>query len=225
MHTLGARATGGRSHGTIAVHSVGSDEPGFTVDGLRVTDLARTLIDVARTTTFARAVGMIDHGLRPPRPGELRFGLEPTPPTAAELHELLDSLLPIAGSTKARKAIDFADARSGSLLESLSRVQLMLLGLPQPELQVPFFDSDGHIGTTDFYWRDLDLIGEADGAHKYDGENSPSGLPSPVVLKKEKDREDRLRRQVTGFVRWDWDTAYDRNRLAARVEPFGLRRP
>ncbi|MHA6693444.1 hypothetical protein [Homoserinimonas sp. A520] len=130
--------------------------------------------------------------------------------------------MPYSGSAKALKAIEFANGEAGSLLESLSRAQFMLLGFPAPRLQVPFYDDDGFIGNADFYWPELDLIGESDGDFKYDGAKSPSGLSAEEVKKAEKAREDRMRRLVKGFVRWNWDIAYDRTRLAAWVRPFGL---
>src|SRR5690606_2804601 len=119
---------------------------------------------------------------------ELRGALGVAAPTKAELSEVLDSLLPCAGSRKARRAIEFGDGRAASLLESLSRGQIMLLGLPSPELQVPFHDENGFIGNVDFYWPELDLIGESDGDWKYDGDTSPSGRPSREVIEVEKNR-------------------------------------
>jgi hypothetical protein len=38
----------------------------------------------------------------------------------------------------------------------------------------------------------------------------------------EKYREDRLRRVVRAFGRWDWAVASDRQRLAERLRPLGL---
>lgn len=164
---------------------------------------------------------MVDAGLRTPGSGDLRHELAGTL-GKAELLALLDSTLPRAGSGKARKAIEFGDGRSGSLLESLSRGQFILMGISPPELQVPFFDGEGFIGNVDFYWPELDLIGESDGDLKYDGAGSPSGRPSNEVVKAEKAREDRLRRVVTSFERWDWYVAISRERLAARLRRHGL---
>ena len=222
VHVLAERAPGGRSRSQVKRHCVGEEAGVLEIDDLRVTSLARTLVDTSRTSSFLRAIGMVDAGLREPENGELRHELSSTTPTKGELLKLLDSLLPCGGSVKARTAIEFGDGRAGSLLESLSRGQFFLLEMPMPELQVPFFDGDGFIGYADFYWPGLDLIGESDGDLKYGGANSPSGLPSGDVVKAEKDREDRLRRVVKGFVRWDWGTALSRPRLAARVRPFGL---
>jgi hypothetical protein len=102
-------------------------------------------------------------------------------------------------------------------------VQFHALKLPPPELQVPFFDDDGLIGYADFYWRELDLIGEVDGRSKY-GPNrhfQRSITPEELVWQ-EKRREDRLRRVVTSFVRLDWQTIADRRALASRLSQYGL---
>lgn len=222
VHVLAPRASGGRSMVNVKRHCVGEEDSAAEIDDLTVTSLARTLVDTACTSSFLRSVGMIDAGLHPPEAGELRYSLGATAPTSAELLDLLHTLLPRNGSVKARRAIEFGDGRSGSLLESLSRGQFFLMGMPAPELQVPFYDENGFIGNVDFYWPELDLIGEADGDLKYNGTLSPSRQPSVEVLKAEKAREDRLRRVVKRFVRWDWNTALSRPRLAARVRPFGL---
>ncbi len=222
VHSLAPRASGGRSATVIKRHCIGEEESDWRIDGVRVTSLARTLVDVGCSSSFLRAVGMIDAGLHAVRRGDVRGEMGVGAATKAELIEMLDSLLPLAGSASARKAIEFGDGRSDSSLESLSRGQFFLLGMPLPELQVPFFDEDGHAGDVDFYWREFDLIGEADGEHKYNGAASPSGRPSIEVVKAEKAREDRLRRLVTGFERWDWATAMRRERLAARLRRHGL---
>lgn len=222
VHVLSPRASGGRSHSSIRRHCVGEEGIETEIEGLRVTSLARTLVDVSCTSRFVRAVGMLDHALRQPQKGEFREQLGVSALTKAELVDLVASLVPYSGSAKALKAIDFADGEAGSLLESLSRVQFMLLGIPAPQLQVPFYDDEGFIGNADFYWPELGLIGESDGDFKYDGTKSPSGLSAEEVKKAEKAREDRMRRLVKGFVRWDWGIAYDRMRLAAWVRPFGL---
>lgn len=248
IHVLDAHSPGGRSHSDIRRHCLGADAAACEIEGLAVTSLARTLIDQACSTNFSRAVGMVDSGLRPPdshasrtrNPGsnrapELGSGsgsgrrmAQASPwrgnvsATKEELLNVLDDLLPYPGSARARKVIEFADGTSDSLLESISRTQMMLLGLPAPQLQVPFYDAEGFIGYADFYWPELDLIGESDGDLKYDGKDSPSGESAETVVKKEKRREDRMRRVVSGFVRWDWAVARDRQRLAERLRPYGL---
>lgn len=223
VHVLAPRASGGRSHSDIRRHCVGQDANATTIDGLRVTSLARTLVDVACSSTFLRAVAMIDAGLSMPAKGDIRWNLGNARTEPEELQLALQQMLPCAGSVRAAKAIEFGDGRSGSPLESLSRVQMLLLGVPAPALQVPFWDEEGHIGDADFYWPHLGLVGECDGKVKYAGaEHAPSGKAGELVAWEEKRREDRMRAVVKGFVRWDWDTAYSRPRFAARMRRHGL---
>jgi hypothetical protein len=128
----------------------------------------------------------------------------------------------VFGTIRAERAIAFSDGSCDSPGESVSRVQFHLMGYPPPELQVPFFDEQGFIGYADFYWPELDLIGEFDGDVKYLGSTYRRGrLPEEVVLA-EKRREDRMRRVVRSFVRWDWAVANNQAKLAARVAPHGL---
>jgi hypothetical protein len=99
----------------------------------------------------------------------------------------------------------------------------MALGLPAPELQVDFYDERGFIGTVDFYWPELELIGEFDGEVKYGAQRRYQRSLSPTqVLIAEKEREDRLRRVSKNFARWGWKVALDRPRLANLLRPFGL---
>lgn len=223
VHVLAPRATGGRSHTDIRRHCLGDDTDTAIIDGIRVTSLARTLVDVACSSTFLRAVTMIDSGLRPPEKKDVRWQLGHAHTSTEELRAALQELLPYPGSARAIKAIEFGDGRSGSPLESLSRVQMLLLGVAAPELQVPFWDDEGFIGYADFYWPHLGLIGECDGKYKYAGEeHSPSGKSAEQVLWEEKRREDRMRAVARGFMRWDWDTAFSRPRFAARLRRHGL---
>jgi hypothetical protein len=186
-----------------------------------VASLARTLVDVASSTSFLRAVGMLDDALRVPKKGEFRHGLVP-PVAKPELNELLETRASSRGVALARLAIEFADGLAGSPLESRSRVQMHYLGMPMPLLQVPFYDEGGLIGYADFYWPDLDLIGEADGYGKYTDAAMLRGKTPEEALIAEKKREDRMRRQGHNFVRWDTPVAKDRRLLAARLAPFGV---
>lgn len=101
--------------------------------------------------------------------------------------------------------------RSGaqSPLESISRYQLVTLGLPEPQLQRAFSDADGVIGYADMAWPDLRVIGEADGFGKYDTRDD---------LIAEKVREDRLRALGWIVVRWTWNEILGQPRMvAARI--------
>ena len=58
------------------------------------------------------------------------------------------------------------------------------------------YDAQGLIGIVDMWWESLGVVGEADGAVKYDDRQ---------VLYQEKIREDRIRAKGLRFVRWGWE--------------------
>ncbi len=221
VHAVAPRGTGGRSKAHLARHCVGLDPSPSEINGVKVTSFLRTLAEVACQRSFGRAVAMLDDGLRQPTTGEWREGT--LAPTQQQVLAQLEELLPTPGHARGRLAIGFADGASGSPGESVSRVQFRALRLPIPELQVPFYDHLGYIGTVDFYWRERGLIGEFDGNSKYgDSRRFARHLTPAEVLVAEKEREDRLRAVSEGFVRWGWSTAMDRPALGALLASRGL---
>ncbi|MGL5850509.1 MAG: hypothetical protein ACRCZD_06945 [Phycicoccus sp.] len=198
-----------RGRGTpLAQPHVG--EPCDAVDrgGALVTPLARTVVDLARTGSLASAVAAADHALR--------HALC----TRLELESEAATVLPrVRGRQLARLVVDLADPDSMSVGESLSRVQMYLLNLPRPQLQVAYEDADGPIGLVDFDWGYA--VGEFDGRVKYRVQQGGRRLPEQVLWA-EKQREDRLRRR-TRVARWTWDVALDRRRLAAVLSEKGVR--
>jgi predicted transcriptional regulator of viral defense system len=137
------------------------DDAVTTILGRRVTSVARTVIDVARTSTFMEGVVVADSALRQSASG--RRGLE------AELRRVLEACARWPGNAKARRVAEFADPRAESVLESCARVLFHERGLQPPELQVPMYDNEGDfIGRVDFYWGRHKTIAEADGLMKFD---------------------------------------------------------
>ena len=64
--------------------------------------------------------------------------------------------------------MSFADGRSDSPGESITRVQFHRYGILIPDLQHDVIDDRGVlIGTSDFYWDDCRHLGEFDGKIKY----------------------------------------------------------
>ena len=223
VHAVAPRSAGGRSKAHIQRHCIGTDPDAVPVDGVTVTSLARTLADMACHRSFSRAVAMLDDGLRMPEAGEDRYGI--VAPTKERVLLKLMELGRAPGYVRARRALEFADSGAQSPGESLSRVQIHALGLPAPLLQVEFSDSRGPIGTVDFFWPDLGLIGEFDGNSKYgDARRHARHLSPEMILLAEKEREDRLRGVSEGFVRWGWDVARDRRALGERLSARGLER-
>ncbi|CAN5311416.1 hypothetical protein BH11ACT5_BH11ACT5_06960 [soil metagenome] len=222
VHATVARSTGGRSGSLVQRHGFGLDPLAAEIDGVIVTSLARTLAEVACGPSFVRAVVMLDDGLRTPSEGDFREGQAKV--SKERVLDEIEKLVGLPGRRRGREALDFADGRAGSPGESVSRVQFRALGLPIPELQVPFYDRRGLIGVTDYYWPDLGLAGEFDGDSKYgDGRRFGKELSPQQIVIDEKKREDRLRAVVSDVVRWDWAVALNRRELAALLSSHGLR--
>ncbi len=221
IHVTSASTDGGRSTTLFVRHGFGLDPRATVIDGVRVSSLSRTLAEASTQPRFARAIAMLDDGLRTPEHGDFRFGTRA--PTRAEVIRELEDLGRVPGFVRGARAVEFADGASGSVGESLSRVQMRAIGVDPPQLQVAFFDADGHIADTDFYWPELGVAGEFDGDSKYgDARRFGRHLTAQEVLVAEKRREDRLRRVVRGVVRWDWATALDRRALESRLAEHGI---
>jgi hypothetical protein len=146
----------------------------------------RTLIDMCRE--HGAAAGLIP----------LDFALGRRWTDADTLRGALDRCRRWPGVRAAREAIAMADGLSESPLESHSRFKFAQFGLPTPELQVSIANEDGEfIGRVDFYWGGSGIVGEADGATKYDGTD-------PEPLHREKQRQDRLAETGLETFRWGW---------------------
>ena len=84
---------------------------------------------------------------------------------------------------------------------------MVQMGLPAPQLQVEFRDARGLIGFADFWWEELNLIGEFDGYIKYSDPRHLRGRTPAQALRDEKTREDRLRAVGPRVARWGWTEA------------------
>ncbi|MGY1840510.1 MULTISPECIES: hypothetical protein [unclassified Modestobacter] len=162
------------------------------VDGLTVTGVARTVVDLARSLPFAPALAVAD--------AALHHGLT----TPAELVDVAAAAAGNRGSRGARRVVTAADRRSESVGESRSRAVMIEAGLPVPDLQVAVHRFDGaFVGRSDFGWRQQRLLGEFDGRIKYGRLLRPGQSPGDAVFE-EKRREDALRDERWGVVRWVW---------------------
>jgi hypothetical protein len=181
------------------------------VDGILVTSLARTLVDVALTQGFAEAVVTIDSGLR--RPGVTR-------------DDLLGRLARRAARarTSARRAIEFASPLSDSGGESWCRCRLAELGAPVPLLQHVFHDGLGAVGPVDFWFSDAGVVVEFDGDMKYLDERYSGGLSASEIVLKERRRERRLLAlpEVREVVRADWRDLVEGWRLRRLIVAAGV---
>lgn len=178
-----------REHG-FAKHATRAEELEVVeVDGVQVTSVARTVVELAMVLPFRDAIAAADWALRQGVPRE-------------RLIALLDELGRGAGRKRAARVIAFADERSGSPDESKSRALIHELGFPEPDLQTRFDDAFGLIGFVDFFWSAAALIGEYDGAVKLSDPLILRGRTPAQAVRDEKRREDRLRATGPRVVRW-----------------------
>ena len=216
VHVLSPTTTG-RSTAHL-VHHVGAPvDSTVTIDGVAVTPLARTVIDLARTESTTNAVVAADAALAGIRLGERTIHVD-----RAALVAELDRVGSGRGTRAARFAADFARAEAASPGESLSRLSIARAGLTPPVLQQRFDDDEGRM-FTDFWWPEVRIAGEFDGVGKYLRDEWTDGRSAAEVVIDEKRREDRLRRQVAGLARWGWDVASSPARLGALLRAAGVR--
>jgi very-short-patch-repair endonuclease len=182
-------------------HHVARVPPGnvIAVGGIPVTDVAWTVVDTSRESSFAHGVVLAESAL----------WREQT--TSDSLRSILLTCVDWPGARTAGRVVSFASNRSESPGESLARIAFERLGLPQPRQQVDVHDAFGFIGRVDFLWDQYRTIGEFDGRMKYDGQPSES-------LYAEKRREDRLREAGFEVVRFGWaDVQGEAAELGRRV--------
>ena len=213
-----APMAGGRSRAGVVRHAKRLDEADVVeVDGLQLTSVARTVIDMATIASRGCAIAMADRALLVDR-----FSRRDPLTTRDELLATWNRMLPFRGHMRALEVIEFAEDRSESVLESVSRVTMRVIGCPPPRLQIPFYDSDGFIAEPDFSWEKFGIVGEADGEAKYRDARLRGGRSAEQVVIDEKNREDRLRARGFTVCRWGWKVATDPELLRARLSTAGL---
>jgi len=218
VHLTVPPATGGRSYPGVAKHCLPLSTVDIVeVDGFAVTSLARTLIDLAATEQFLPAVVAIDAAIR-----KDRFARSAPLVSKAELESAHARRMPFTGHVRALEAVNFADERVDSPLESVSRVSMRTIGCPKPVLQQRFDDYLGLIGFSEFHWPEFGLVGEADGRSKYTDPRYRRERTLEQVLLDEKERADRLRAIGQSVSRWGWATAIDPEKLRRHLAAAGL---
>ncbi|WP_086461656.1 hypothetical protein [Agreia sp. VKM Ac-1783] len=211
VHVLAERSSGGRSDPGIRRHAVGMPSTLVrTAEGLVVTDIARTIVDLAAQSTFVSGVAAAD------------FALHRGLVTREELRSVLTELLPFRGSRQASGVIEFATPLSGSVAESVSLVNMARHRFPRPILQQEFVHPSGHSYFVDFWFKRCRRIGEVDGRIKYSDPVYLRGRTPAQALWDEKQREDWLRTQSDGFGRWPWEVANSAGALCRRLLALGV---
>ena len=175
-----------------------------TVNGLRVTSVARTVADVARSAPYAWGAAMADRGLA--------RGI-----TREELLARAESVGKRTGAGRVRQVIAFADARAESPAESASRVTMARAGLPAPTLQFEVRDATGWLATCDFAWEEHRVVGEVDGKAKF-GRLLKAGDTPEDAAHRQVMRDEALRQAGWWPCHWSWEEAWDVRKLTTKLE-------
>jgi hypothetical protein len=207
-HVVLTREPGGSTSGrgrrtaglTIHAAALPADHV-MTLDGVRVTTPARTVVDLARLLPFRDAVVVADSAIRK------RKASKP------QMRQVLQTCRQWPGTAQAERVIGFSTGLSESPLESAARVLFDEQGLPAPQLQREFIAHDGSgSARADFYWAEYKTVAEADGMLKYDDPDNPHAMRAQF-------KRDRLLRDL-GYkvVHFTWDELfYAPERVIARI--------
>lgn len=197
---------GGTKRGRRRLHVRRLDaEDVVVVDGVTITTIARTALDLALAGDFVAAVCGLD--------AALRMGV-----TREELEAAIGRLGRRRGSANLLAALAEASPLSESVGESRSRaLMLKWPEIPRPELQREFFNPAGALeARVDFLWAER-VVGEFDGKGK-----QGNGFTSEQRIQ----RDSLLMGRNLYPTHWDWDDCEEpdrlRNKLRDALEPFGL---
>ena len=209
VHVTRPGVTGSRTENGVNHHRARYFEHDVTVhDGLGVTDLARTAVDIAREHGFEDGVVAAD--------AAMRLGA-----TRADLRRAVAPMVCWPHVTTARSAIRFADGGAQTVGESLLRLMVLELEIGVPETQ--------YVVRERGRWAAADLrvgrhLFEFDGRVKYVDREAGGVADRPVeeIVWAEKQREDWLRRADGGYgvsrVVWAEMFGAARSRTLARLK-------
>ncbi|MGA4508667.1 hypothetical protein ACQB6R_08745 [Propionibacteriaceae bacterium G1746] len=181
--------TRGNIRGPAHAHNcLWTEDEVTVVDGVPVTTVARTVVDLARRWGPDAGVVAADWALAQ--------GIE-----RSELLDVLAVHRRRPGVRAARMVVPFASARAESPAESVSRLRMHQLGIPTPLEQVVITNEYGvELARSDFGWMEHMVLGECDGRTKYDQPRTGARPSDAVAAEKIRDR--RLREQGYHLVHW-----------------------
>ncbi|UFU06282.1 hypothetical protein [Ruania halotolerans] len=206
-----------RPHGTrrpgVVTLARRAEVPTTMVSGVAVTAVEYSLIQVARRAPLlpamaaANAACFVSH-----------YSRQPPLTTPEALWREHERLMPYQGSRPARQVLRRVNTQTESTLETVSDIAIEAFGLKQPIKQARLVLASGSECFIDYLWPDERIGGEADGESKYRGADSADRVIA------EKHREDEVREVVPILVRWDWQAAWQRAPLGARLLRAGVPR-
>jgi len=180
------------------------------VGGIWVTSIPDTVSDLARVLSPAKALAATDAAISVAQGGRLT----------------IDDLRARGSFQRNRRGVrlrewvwEHADGRSESSAESVSGAVILWSGFEAPVLQREF-GYEGALDRTDFFFASCGAVGESDGWGKYD-----LSVPEAAEehLRREKVREDRLRRNGHPMARWTASDAWKVDPLRRALYQAGVR--
>lgn len=188
-------------------------DPDAAAPTVAVEPMALALVDTVPRMPFPQAVVVLDAALAQMS----RDGVT--------VEEAVNPWQPFLRAARFRaawsRAVDFADPRSESVGESLSRVLISELGFAGPELQTRLW-VEGREYRLDFEWEGV--VGEFDGKQKYLRSQQLFGTSPEEALYREKLREDAIRSTGRRVVRWTWEDLHRPGILRDRLARAGVPR-
>lgn len=171
-------------------------------DGIECLDLARTVVDIARERGHLHGVVAADSALR--------SGV-----TRAQLEAAYEPMANWRGVTAARSAVELADPRAQTVIESLGRDFVSELGIGVPDPQFPVQLGRGTV------WGDLRVgnhLFECDGLLKYMPPTRGGVAEKSVerIIADEKLRESLLRAEGLGVSRLTYGDFFGPRRAEAK---------
>jgi hypothetical protein len=205
---------GGRSEPGVRRVTVGAETArSVEIEGMAVTDLPRTALDVARTVPFRDAVGSVDWALWRRNPRALTHDM---------LRSELVRMAPRVGRRHLERVVEFSTDLSDSFGESVARAVIHEAGFAPPELQYALRDADG-LMFADYAWPSARILVEFDGESKFTDPRF-GGTDPLAKLREQRRREARLRHLGWTIVRLEWADVVDPYRLARLLSGAGVPR-
>jgi hypothetical protein len=178
---------------TLRLHTARLPELDLEVrEGVPLTGLARTLVDLARVLPEADAVWAVERALAKGRV------------TQADLEASARRLARAPGILRARARYRAARELSGSLLETKARLIIVAAGLPEPTLQLPVVRPGGRRALLDMAYEEHRVGIEMDGEGLH-------GLPEAVYS--DRWRQNDVNIEGWTILRFTWRDLYHRRRI------------
>ncbi|WP_374977003.1 hypothetical protein ACEYYH_04115 [Microbacterium trichothecenolyticum] len=231
VHLFGSRADGHVRTGdrNVARHRIAvPEEDQDVVDGIRCTNLARTVADFIRAAPETAGISVADAALRRLAwdDGGHSYDVDAAGAFVAAVGERLDAAGSGRGIRRGRRIISIADGRAQLPGESVSRLHLLALGFATPRLQVPIAAPDAGWYYVDFGLDDVDAWGEFDGIGKYFSPEILGDSDTQAAFLAEKQREDWIRGTTNRrYPRWGTPHIASAAALAERLASFHIAAP